>query len=272
MTWARDLDVVVSLWQGADDPRVAAGPAVLAGLVTPAGVRRSIAGPPGAGAPRDRVRHLDVVAAVHDELRRCLRESGAERVLLLGSDCSLETVVVSYLVERHGAVALAWFDAHADLATPETSLSGAAHAMPLRLLLGAGHPDLLPPAGGRLDPSSVVLVGVRDLDPDEAAFLTAIPLARVPVSELEADPAAAARRLPSDLPVYVHLDLDVLDPSEFPAVGWATPGGPRLGTVARALEAVLDRCQVVGAGVTELMPAIAHDTAVLRRALAALGL
>ncbi len=263
---------MVPLWQGADDDRVTTGPLALARVIEPGRDRRVIPAPPGAGPTDGGVRHLEIVAAAHVAVRACLTDSSPSRLLVLGSDCAIETPAIAYLVERYGELAVAWFDAHPDLNTPESSPSGAAHGMALRLLLGEGHPDLLPPPGGRIRPSAVVLAGARAMDPAEAGLVVARGLARVTVEDMERDPALVRRSLPAGLPVYVHLDVDVLDPRAFPAAAWPVASGLGLETAERVLDDLFRHREVVGVGVMEFVPAIAHEARTLRRLLAALGL
>lgn len=64
---------------------------------------------------------------------------------------------------------MAWFDAHPDLNTPESSPSGADHGMVLRALLGDGDPAFS--ASPALEPGRVTLVGTRAVDPAELAAI-----------------------------------------------------------------------------------------------------
>jgi arginase len=270
--WARDLDLVVPMWQGADDHRLTGGPAALTRLVERGRVQRVIDIPTGAGAHEGGVRHLEILTAAHRDVRRGLMENAPERVLVLGSDCAIEAVTISYLMERHGGVAVAWFDAHADLNTPQSSPSGAAHGMALRLLMGEGHADLLPPSSGWLDPSSVVLAGVRAMDPAEAEFIASRDIAHARVEALDRDPTLVSRALPPGRPVYVHLDVDVLDPNTFPATGWPAPNGLVMPTLEAVMEDLFSHRDVIGIGVVEFVPSIRHDPDALKRMLAALRL
>ncbi|KUP96023.1 arginase family protein, partial [Thermobifida cellulosilytica] len=83
--------------------------------------------------------------------------------------------------------------------------------------------------------------------------------------------SVVAGRLPGT-PAYVHLDVDVCDPQEFAAVSCPVPVGPRAATVAAALAAIAAHHDVVGVGVCEYAPSVAHDVGVLHRLLGALGL
>ena len=83
------------------------------------------------------------------------------RPLVLGGCCCSHVGAVRELARRHGRIGVVWIDAHGDLNTPESSPSGNAWGMPLRMLIDAGD----------VEPSDVTLLGARNLDPPEAAFI-----------------------------------------------------------------------------------------------------
>ena len=84
-----------------------------------------------------------------------------QRPLVLGGCCCAHLGAIRGLAARHGRLAVVWLDAHGDLNTPETSPSGNAWGMPLRLALDEGS----------VAPADVALVGARDLDPPEEAYV-----------------------------------------------------------------------------------------------------
>ncbi|MBV2366293.1 arginase family protein [Streptomonospora nanhaiensis] len=273
MVWKRDVDLVVPLWQGADDLRVAAGAAELARLVPTSTARLHVAVFDGPRHTRDGVRNLDAVADTLQRTRDRLIHRDPHRVLTLGGDCACDIPAVQHLAARHPGLTLYWVDAHADLNTPRTSPSGTAHGMGLRALLGEGHPDITgTPDRPALTPAQIVLVGTRDLDPPERDHISAHGIAHVTPAELAEAPRAvtAARRTGS--PAYVHLDLDVCDPADLPAVGVPAPGGPRPAQVARALAAITAHHDLVGVAVCEYAPVLEHDQRHVTALLAALDL
>ena len=148
-----------------------------------------------------------------------------ERPLVLGGCCCAHVGAVRELHRRHGRVGVLWIDAHGDLNTPESSPSGNAWGMPLRMLIESGA----------VAPSDVALVGARSLDPPEVEYIRHVGI----------------RRDPDGLPeqVYVALDCDVLSPGSLD-VFMPEPGGPNLAS----LEAVLAEIrQPIGAGLTGLV-------------------
>src|SRR5256885_16891846 len=97
---------------------------------------------------------------LEDEIAKVGRELPA-RPLLLGGSCCAHVGAVRELARRHGRLGVVWLDAHGDLNTPESSPSGNAWGMPLRMLIDAG--DVAPEDG--------ILPGARNPDPPEVVFI-----------------------------------------------------------------------------------------------------
>ncbi len=161
-------------------------------------------------------------------------------ILTIGGDCGVELEPLRAGRRRYGAgLAVAWFDAHPDLNTPQSSPSGAFHGMVLRALLGEGDPEFT--ASPALEHGRVALVGTRAVDPSEHAAIDR-------GLATQTDDAAMSLRDASHL--YVHVDLDVLDPTEFEGLNYPEPGGLSIAELVVALDS-LGGFNVVGAGITE---------------------
>ena len=123
-------------------------------------------------------------------------------------------------------------DAHADFNTPETSLSGNVDGMPLAVLCGLGHPDLVGVGGGgaSVHPEDVVLVGLRRVDPEERRLLAEAGVQAYTMKDVDAHGIAkVVDRVLDDLShlrrVHLSFDLDVVDPGIAPGVGTPVRGG-----------------------------------------------
>ena len=103
-----------------------------------------------------------------------------------------------------------WLDAHGDFNTPDTSPSGFLGGMCLAGACGRWETGLADP----IPAERVVLAGVRDLDAGERELLEASEATVVGASSVET--LVAARNALEGAPVYVHLDLDVIDPEQLP--------------------------------------------------------
>lgn len=158
-------------------------------------------------------------------------------------DCTTALGTVAGLQRTGRDVGVVWFDAHGDVQTLETTTSGYLGGLPLRLLVGY-RPELIATTLGvrPVAEDQVLLVGARDLDPPEVAYLAAARIGRAGVTGLD------AAGLPGGH-LYVHLDLDVIDPAEVPGLRYPAPGGPSLPQVAAALAVVLATRRVAAIGI-----------------------
>jgi arginase len=165
------------------------------------------------------------------------------RPVVLSGDCMTALGTVSGLQRAGIGAGIVWFDAHGDVQTLETTTSGYLGGLPLRLLMGY-RPELIAARLGlRAVPEHQVdLVDARDLDPPEVSYLAGAQIRRSEVGELD------AAGLP-DGPLYVHLDLDVIDSAQLPGLRFPAPGGPSPAQVTGALSALLGTGRVAAIGV-----------------------
>ncbi|WNG38872.1 arginase family protein [Archangium violaceum] len=199
----------------------------------------------------------DALLAQQQAAAALLAHHAPARLVTLGGDCGVELAPVSWLNHRYaGDLAVLWLDAHGDLNTPESSPSGHFHGMPLRCLMGEGEPALTRLVTSRLDPRQVLLAGARELDPPEADFIAARRLSRLTASRLNDEPASLARWVGEAgfSQVYLHLDLDVLEPTGFPYVKCPTPGGVTPEALVAALSHLREGGRLVGLSVLEFVP------------------
>jgi arginase len=185
------------------------------------------------------------------EQNLALAASLPERPLILGGCCCAHVGAVEGLATRYERLAVAWFDAHGDLNTPESSPSGNKWGMPLRMLLDSGT----------VLPKDTVLVGARNLDRPEKEFIAA--------TGLRLDEVAPA--LEGVDAVYVAFDCDVLDPEDEIAAYMPEPGGLSIAASAEILAEIAARKPLAGAGLTGLS-ADPGNVAALARVCGALGL
>jgi len=157
--------------------------------------------------------------------------------LILGGDHSIAigsfAGVVSHYKKQDETIGLLWFDAHADINTPETTPSGNIHGMPLATLLGLGAPELTNVGGfaPKLDPKLCVHVGARDIDTGERELIRKLGIRFFTMREIDErgmsacmdDAIAIASRGTGGY--AVTFDVDVLDPGDAPGSGTLVRGG-----------------------------------------------
>lgn len=169
----------------------------------------------------------------------------ADRPVVASGDCTTSLGTVAGLQRAHGEVSVVWFDAHGDLHTPESTTSGYLGGMPLRMLIGEGDPTVTGALGLRPVPEErVLLVDGRDLDPPEADYLKTAKVRRRDVAMLA---TASAGPLPPG-PIYLHVDLDVIDGADLPGLKYPVSPGPKLASVQAAIREVLATGRVAGIG------------------------
>lgn len=218
-----------------------------------------------AAAPVDRI---GAIANVCRELATLTAAAVRERVrpLVIGGDHSLAAGSVAgtatALAERGERVGLIWLDAHADINTPESSLSGNVHGMPVSHLLGLGdarlshlssqHPAVLP--------EHLVYIGLRDVDVAERAIIKSFGIRAFTMRDIDErglrsvmdEAVAIATRGTGG--IHLSCDADWVDPREAPGVGTPVRGGATLREAHLAMEIIYDTGALVAMDLVEINP------------------
>ena len=170
----------------------------------------------------------------------CVRESGQRGAfpVVLAGNCFASLGVIAALGEGTGVL---WFDAHGDFNSPETTTGGFLDGMALATITGRCWTGMT----SRLSGFSPVreqhawLLGTRDLDAAEEEMLLDSPVGRVGVEAIGAGLADRVRHeLDGPQRIHVHLDLDVLDPSEGRVNEFACDGGVSLTSLGAAIRSL----------------------------------
>lgn len=257
--------VVVPQWQGSPSSRamrLADGAAAIRADL-PASSTREVAVPLEAGDEQGTgVARFGSLQLVRERLTDVLGELD-DAAIVIGGDCGVSAAAVAHVAGPD--LAVVWFDAHPDLNTPATSPSGAFGGMVLASLV----------ENGALDPARVLVAGARVWDGGEEDFAREKGIASVDVAGVadaaalaEAVAATGARR------VYLHIDLDVLDPAEFDGLLEPIPFGLEATQLVAAIKAILARVPLAGATIASFAPEsperAVDDAPTILRLLAAL--
>jgi arginase len=184
--------------------------------------------------------------------RGCLLEAGGQvddaleagRVpVLLAGNCSIGITTLPSALRHGSGIKVLWLDAHGDYNTPQTSANGYLGGMGLAAACGEWDAGLTE----TISSDRVVLAGVRDLDDGERELLGQSAVTVIGASNVET--LVAVRNALDGAPVFVHLDLDVLDPEHFPAEVPA-PNGLTPDKLYDLAEAVMEDCELVGLEIT----------------------
>lgn len=181
--------------------------------------------------------------AAADRLK--LLPAGAFLTGLGGDHCAAIPLLVAQ-AHRHPDLAVLWVDAHPDLC--DTSRGG-------RWTVGCALRRAIELSG--LDPGSVVLVGCRDFDPEEVAYVRERGVVVVPAAEMAAEPVAANARVVRAVHgrrLHVSFDIDVLDPAFAPGTEVPSAGGLSTRQALQLLEMTTRVSRLVGLDVCEVSP------------------
>lgn len=202
------------------------------------------------------------------------------RLLLLGGDCTSHAGAMAGLRRaRPGArFGIAWFDAHGDFNTPDTTPSGNVWGMPFAMIVGRGDPDLLAACDApSVDVGDAALLGGQVLDETESRMLAASRVAHFGAGMLGTDAgmaalAAWARVVATRVDAfYVAFDMDALDASGDWALAMPEPDGISLDTAVHAVRTIAAAGPVVGFGATAILIGRGGDPARTADAVAALA-
>lgn len=203
---------------------------------------------------------INEIQAYDDILRQTkaaleiLETNKPKKVFAVGGGCDADLATMSYLNGLYdGDIGIVYFDSHGDINTPQESVSKRFYGMPVRTLLGEGDAGFIEALPSTLDPKQLVFVGLRDLDKAEAEYLSRANISVVSVDAAEADSISIVNtvKLKGYSKIYIHIDLDVLDPHVFPHVPLPAPDGLSLEAFSAALNALQANFEIVGIGLYE---------------------
>lgn len=207
------------------------------------------------------------------ETVKVLEKEKPDKIFLIGGDCGTELAPVTYLNKKLGGdLNVLWLDAHGDLNTPESSPSKAFHGMPLRAILGEGDSSILDLCFSKLSPKQVSLVGGRDFDRPEIDYIRNHNMENLPIDKIKkGDVDLNFIKEKGYNNIYIHLDLDVLDPESFPHVMLPVSNGFDFQSLLRFINDLKNIYNVVGYSIQEFSP-LDSDSVKLLKELVDYGL
>lgn len=215
-----------------------------------------------------RAHYLDEIAGASVRLAektKSVLDSGG-MPLVLGGDHSIAvgsaSGVAMHFHERGERIGIIWFDAHADMNTPESSATGNIHGMPLACLMGRGPAELVDIGGfaPKIDPRNVALIGIRDIDPGERALIKELGVRAFSAREMDERGMNAIMNEALEIAsngtagYHVTLDVDFIDPRFAPGVGTPVPGGATYRESHLAMERIADHGGMRSLEYAELNP------------------
>jgi len=200
--------------------------------------------------------------------------------LVLGGDHSIAIGTIAGLATHYNNLGVIWYDAHADLNTPETSPSGNIHGMPLAVCIGLGDERLVKIGGlsAKIKPENIIIIGARSVDPGERELIkkkgirvyTMHEIDRMGMTRVIEDTIAYLKERQVD-GVHLSLDLDGLDPLYTPGVGTPVPGGITYRESHLAMEMLEEEEIITSAEFVEVNPILDERNRTADVAVALMG-
>ena len=207
------------------------------------------------------LRHLSAVTAACQAIYDVAQHCGAQDFpIFLGGDHAMAIGTISGMAAQ-GPLGVIWVDAHGDFNTPDTTPSGNIHGMPMAVLTGQGHPNLvnLGHEGAKLRPQEIVMIAIRDLDGQERIALAHSGIIVYTMRDIdELGMATVARRALARLNrlarIHVSFDMDALEPSVAAGVGTPVAGGLTFREAHLLMEILAESDKVCSLDIVEVNP------------------
>jgi arginase len=213
-------------------------------------------------------KYLDAIVKACEKLADVAERAvgrGATPVFM-GGDHSLAVGTISgvarHFREKNERLGVIWFDAHADMNTPDSSPSGNVHGMPLSALLGYGAKSLCEIGGfsPKIRPENTVIVGARDVDQRERDLVKESGVTCFSMTEIdrlgmgEVTRIAIEKASAGTAGIHLSFDIDGLDPEVAPGVGTPVRGGVNFREAHLFLELIAESQRLTSLDVVELNP------------------
>jgi arginase len=201
--------------------------------------------------------------AVADRVR--INQNEGYLPILLSGNCNTAVGAISGCGSQNTGVV--WFDAHGESTTPETTSSGFLDGMGISILTGQCWRKLAStiPGFAPVPGKHILLVGARDLETEEIALLNRVGITRIAGDGDHESQVASLASLVDG--VYLHLDLDVLDPREATANQWTPMGGLTIGAVQQTVKSIQKTTKIKGFGIASYDPELDGDGRALGAAM-----
>ena len=198
-----------------------------------------------------------VLGVLMERTRKWLEDKAPDKLFTIGGSCDADISSLAWLNARYsGNLTVLWLDAHGDINAPWESATKLFYGMPVRALLEPADQGLSSLVERPFLPEQIAFAGGRDLDGPEKKFLQAASIPVITVEDWQADPTVLNKWVSGKKRshLYIHLDLDVLEPSVFPNTPVPVAGGIPFEVLMASLEGLKADHHVVGFGLYEYMP------------------
>jgi arginase len=182
--------------------------------------------------------------------------------LILGGDHSISIGTISGIAKYFNNLGVIWCDAHGDVNTPETTITGSINGMPLAASLGYGDKEIINIDGymPKVKIQNVVFVGIRELDPEEEKFIADKKLKIFTIKDIQEIGIEDVIKEAIDYlkekcdGIHLSFDLDAIDPNDAPGVRTPVKNGLSYDESIKALSILRDSELITSAEFVELNP------------------
>lgn len=219
------------------------------------------------------LKNLDLTKEATEKLSSKVYETLEEDKfpLVIGGDHTLVLGSVKGLLKKYDNPGVIYFDAHADINTEKTSLSGNIHGMPMAFLIGEGSEKMrsVGNINKNLKPENIVYIGLRDVDPGERDYIKNLGIKAYAMEDI--DKLGIQKVMEESIDyitkkadqIHISFDVDSLDPKIAPGTGVKVPGGLTFREANTALRMVSQIEKIVSVELVEVNPLLdnQNDTA-----------
>ncbi|PTY39323.1 arginase family protein [Brachyspira hampsonii] len=187
-----------------------------------------------------------------------LNKNNPDKIIVFGGECSVSVAPFTYLNKKYNNdAALIWIDAHPDITLPEDNTYAGYHAMAVSACMGKIEAvNNLP---SKISADNILFVGLRDWEREEIKIRQReYSIKHFAPEEISKSSECIIKWLKEckASKVFIHFDLDVLDPNEIIAAVGVSPNGMKINEVVRVINDIAREKELVGLTIAEHMPKI----------------
>ena len=196
------------------------------------------------------------LSALHKPLADFTQQSvlSGKRPISIAGDCCTPIGMLAGLQRAGLDPILIWFDAHGDFNTWETTPSGFLGGMPLAMLVGRGEQTMLKALEFTpLAEDRVILTDARNLDPGEKKLIEEANIIHLP------DVKSLLNATLPNGPLYIHIDMDIINPANAPAMNYLAAGGPSADELQTVMKHLRRTKKIAAVSVSTWNPKLDED-------------
>jgi arginase len=210
-----------------------------------------------------KINKLQDYSKIHNIILKNITLNPSNFIINLGGDHSISSATIKPLIDMYkDDLLLIWIDAHADINTQKSSMSGNKHGMPVATLMGTSkcwYTYKLSQDSHYLNPNNIIYVGTRDLDPYEVYFIKKNKIKLY--SNYTEDIIETIKSHPAKY-IHISFDIDSMDPSLMPSTGTKVLNGLQLLNLLDIIESTKDR--LISFDLVEFNPYIGTSADVMK--------